>query len=112
MMNLNEQYNQDDFLAFLKDFLPDFEKDIRPVSSTSLQVIKKATFLGISKQLDLGVFELSHSGSQNKRVALATDGFRILKQSATFRALVVFYSADIDEWRLSLMTATPERNER
>jgi len=112
MIDLNKKYNQDAFLTFLKDFLPDFEKDIRTVGSTGLQVVKKASYLGGSKQLDLGVFELSHSGSQTKRIALATDGFRILKQSATFQALVIFYSADTEEWRLSLMTATPESNER
>lgn len=112
MIQLNEKYNREDFLAFLNDFLPDFEKDIRKVNTSGLRTLNEAFSLGSSKKLDLQIFELTHSGSQNKRVALATDGFRIMKQSATFQALVIFNSSDSHSWRLSLMTATPVRNER
>ncbi|MCX6706133.1 MAG: hypothetical protein NTV24_03475, partial [Candidatus Woesebacteria bacterium] len=58
------------------------------------------------------VFELTHKVASGARVALATDGFKMMKQSASFRALVVFQSNDTKDWRLSLMTLTPEPNEK
>lgn len=114
MIQLNEKYNQEDFLDFLSnDFLSDFEKDVRPANSESLTVIAKATYLGKSKSLDLHIFEFSYSESHaNKRVALAMDGFRIMKSTATFNALIIFNPANKNKWRLSLMTASPEKNEK
>ena len=113
-MQLNEKYNREDFLDFLiNHFLTDFEKDIRPVNTQSLTVIKSATYLGQSKSLDLHIFELSYSESHaNKRIALAMDGFRIMKSTATFNALIIFNPQNKNNWRLSLMSASPEKNEK
>src|SRR3990167_7255010 len=113
MIQLNEKYNREDFLNFLNnDFLSDFEKDVRPANSEGLTVITKAAYLGKSKSLDLHIFEFSYSESHaNKRVALAMDGFRIMKSTATFNVLIIFNPANKNKWRLSLMTATPARNE-
>ncbi|HYT40944.1 MAG TPA: hypothetical protein VEP90_01240, partial [Methylomirabilota bacterium] len=35
-----------------------------------------------------------------------------MRSSAIFRALAIFHSPNSDDWRLSLMTATPERTEK
>lgn len=114
MIQLNERYNREDFLNFLNnDFLSDFEKDVRPANSEGFSVITKATYLGKSKLLDLHIFELSYSESHaNKRVTLAMDGFRIMKSTATFNALIIFNPANKNKWRLSLMTASPKKNEK
>lgn len=111
-MNLQQKYNRDDFLEFLKQFLPSFKKDIRPAAASSLQVTKEVFSLGQSADLDLQIFELTHSSSSDARVALAMDGFRMMRDSATYRALVVYHSEKGDDWRLSLMTATPGVNEK
>jgi len=58
------------------------------------------------------VFELSFEGSPNKRVTLTKDAFQVMRSSAIFRALAIFHSPGSDDWRLSLMTATPERTEK
>ena len=87
-MNLNEPYLRQNFTDFLNEFLPDFEKDVRKVSFESLGATSGINYLGKSKKLDLQVFELTHKVSPSARVALATDGFRIMKQSASFRALI------------------------
>lgn len=113
MMQLNNAYNRDDFLKFLEDILlTDFNKDIRPVSTRGFSSIQKAYSLGKSKNLDLQVFEFSFKGSPNKRVTLTKDAFHAMRSHAIFRALAIFHSPESDDWRLSLMTATPGRTEK
>lgn len=112
MMKLDESYNREDFLNFLTDFVPDFEKDIRRVDTDRLRVVQSGSYLGRSRKLNLTVFELSHKVSSGARVSLATDGFQIMKQSASFQALVIYFSPESDDWRISLMTLTPEANEK
>src|SRR5260221_8542221 len=113
MMQLNNTYNRDDFLKFLEEnFLTDFKKDVRPASTQGLSSIQKAYSLGRSERLDLQVFEFSFEGSPNKRVTLTKDAFQVMRSSAICRALAIFHSPNSDDWRLSLMTATPERTEK
>jgi adenine-specific DNA-methyltransferase len=112
MMKLNNTYNRDDFLQFLgEDFLTDFKKDVRPASTQGLSSIQKAYSLGRSESLDLQVFEFSFEGSPNKRVTLTKEAFQVMRSYAIFQALAIFHSPGSDDWRLSLMTATPERSE-
>ena len=111
MIKLNDNYEQLPFLELLQDFLPDFEKDIRKIDVSEFKVFDSGYSLGKSKKLDLQVFEVKHKSSNTARVAIATDGFRLMKQSAVYRALVVFRTESSDDWRLSLMTLNPERNE-
>ena len=111
-MKLNQKYSREDFLLFLKIFIPNFERDIRKVNSPGLKVSKDVYYLGKSADLDIAVFELVHTASSNARISLATDGFRIMKESATYRALVIYQAEDNDDWRLSLMTASPEKNKK
>lgn len=57
-MNLNEKYNRDQFLSFLKEiFLLDYQNDTRPISTSDYKSINKAFSLGRSESLDLQVFE-------------------------------------------------------
>jgi adenine-specific DNA-methyltransferase len=113
MMQLNNTYNRNDFLQFLEEnFLTDFKKDIRPASAQGLSSIQKAYTLGRSERLDLQVFEFSFEGSPNKRVTLTKDAFQVMRSYAIFQALAIFHSPDSDDWRLSFMTATPEKTEK
>jgi len=111
-MNLEKKYNRDDFLSFLNSFVPKFSKDIRRVATNGLQVAKEVFYLGESSELNLSVFELTHSSSADARVALAMDGFRVMRNSAIYRALVIYRADKGEDWRLSLMTATPEVNQK
>ena len=112
-MQLNNDYHRDDFLKFLEeDFLTDFKRDIRPVNTNRLSSIQKANYLGESRILDLQVFEFLFEGSPNKRIALTKDAFSVMRSSAIFKALAIFHSSDNKDWRFSLMTATPEPNEK
>ena len=111
-MNIEKKYNRDDFQVFLKSFVPGFTKDVRSVGTSGLRVTKEIFYLGESSELDLSIFELTHSSSTDARVALAMDGFKVMKDSATYRALVIYRSEKGEDWRLSLMTATPGVNEK
>ena len=112
-MQLNNSYKREDLLRFLEnDFLKDFKLDIRPVNTNGSTTIKKARTLGGSKNLDLQVFEFCLSGSLNKRISLTKDAFSIMKSTATFSALAVFYSIKTENWRFSLMTINPEKTEK
>jgi len=105
-MNLNKVYDRDSFFSFIKDFLPDFKKDVRKADNKSLKVTEDVTFLGESEDLDLSVFELSHSSSNEARVNLATDGFKLMKNHGVYTALVVYKAKQSQNWRLSLLTTS------
>ena len=105
-LELSENYDRSAFLGFAVDLLPEFIRDVRPVAEqiTNFDVV---SLLGVSTKLDLPVFEVRVSGSLSKRISLATDAFKLMKVTASYRALIVFHSGSTNEWRLSLMTSTP-----
>lgn len=111
-MNLNENYSRDDFFDFLNSFIPNFKKDIKRTDVRGLKVTKEAFYLGESEELDLAIFELTHNSSTDARVTLAMDGFRLMKDSASYRALVIYTAKKGSDWRLSLMTASPDVNQK
>ena len=111
-MNLEQKYDRDVFLEFLNSFLPNFAKDIRPARVDGQKVVEEIVYLGESKELDLSVFELTHSSTTDARIALATAGFKVMKVSAVYRALIIYRAGNSDDWRLSLMTAIPGVNQK
>src|SRR3989344_5463539 len=113
MIKLDQKYARQDFIDFLQDtFLKDYVRDVRPVGTQGLSAIKKVTSLGRSDSLDLQIFEFEYTGSVNKRVTLTKEAFQLMKQSASFNALAIFYGQGSDDWRLSFLTANPERTEK
>jgi adenine-specific DNA-methyltransferase len=111
-VELNAKYSREQFIEFLNSFLPGFTKDIREVDVDNLRTLQNGRYLGKNEKLDLQVFELEHKVSPGSRVALASDGFRVMRDSASFQTLISYYNPNIDEWRLSLMMATPVINEK
>jgi adenine-specific DNA-methyltransferase len=105
-MKLDQAYDRLSFQEFLGDFLPGYTKDTRKVDSTS-NLFDSAVQLGSSAELDLLVFEISLDASIEKRIAITTDAFKLMKQYQAYRALIVFRTGNGDRWRLSLMTSTP-----
>jgi len=72
-MNLQDSYNRDDFIEFLNSFIPKYSQDIRRVDSKGLKVTKNVYYLGECPDLDLSIFELTHTSPRDARVALAND---------------------------------------
>lgn len=113
MIDFKKTYSRDEILDFLKDsLLKDFQKDVRTVDIPDQKYIQEAYSLGYSSELELSVFEFLHEGSTEKRVTLTKEAFNVLRDSGSFKAIGIFHSKDTDDWRFSLMTATPTRNEK
>ncbi len=108
MSFLQKAYSRTDFLDFLKnDFLPDFTADKRPVRTHDKSLLKNVEKLGDSSQTNISIFEaVCDDSDHGKRVAITQDAFRVLRDTATRNALVIFYSEKSNNWRLSLLTST------
>lgn len=104
-MILNEPFQRETFLEFLEKFLPTFRKDIRSVSHN--KYFNEVYYLGHSNDLDLQILELSLNGSIDRRVSITTEAFKLMRGIGSYKALVAFRTESDDNWRLSLMTATP-----
>lgn len=108
MSFLQKRYLRDDFLRFLNDdFLPDFVADNRPVRVHDKSLLKNVQKLGDSNSTGVSIFEaICDDSDHGKRVAITQDAFRVLRDTATRNALVVFYSEKSSNWRLSLLTSS------
>lgn len=113
MIDFKSTYSRDEILDFLKNsFIKDFQKDVRTVDVPEQKYIQEAYSLGYSPELELSVFEFLHEGGTEKRVTLTKEAFNVLRDSGSFKAIGIFYSKDTDDWRFSLMMATPVVNEK
>ncbi|HEY4511445.1 MAG TPA: TaqI-like C-terminal specificity domain-containing protein [Candidatus Paceibacterota bacterium] len=114
-MKFDEIYNQEDFLKFLVDFLPDdfvaMDEDI-VIDQRRYKEINQARIIGTCGTLDLQVLEMSHDNENDPRVAIATDAFKILADHWIHKALVVFKSNNSDNYRFSYLTISLDLNER
>jgi len=114
-MKFNEQYNHDDFLNFLSNFLPDDfsekEEDI-VINKERYKEVTKAKILGFSESLDLHVLEMDHARENDPRISIATDAFKILADHWIHRALVVFKNKDSKNYRFSYLTISLDLNDK
>jgi hypothetical protein len=92
-MKFNEKYNQESFIGFVHDFLPEGfllkEEDII-IRKDRYKEITKAKVLGFCESLDLHVLEMDHARENDPRITIATDAFKILADHWIHRALVIF----------------------
>lgn len=105
----SEKYNRNKYLDFLKSYLlpDDFQVDIQEVTdqlSFKANKINQVTVLGNSETLDLAVFEMHHDSENDPRVTISRDAFKILASFNKNRAMVFFTSANLANYRLSLIT--------
>ena len=105
-MILSDPFSQDEFIEFIKGFLPDFKLDIRKVevgSSGFSEVLR----LGESTSLLTSVLIVRSKKNINSRISLTNNSFKILKNHQIYRALIVYVNEDETIWRFSLLTALP-----
>jgi adenine-specific DNA-methyltransferase len=115
MMKFNDKYNQEDFLSFLKDFLPeDFQEKEKNfvLDKSKFKKITQVKELGFCKSLDLYVLEIDHSSESDPRVAIATEAFKVLAQHWAHRALVIFKNTESENYRLSYLTISLDQNDK
>jgi hypothetical protein len=105
-MILSNPFSQNEFIDFIKNFLPEFKLDIRKVevgSSGFSEVLR----LGESSALMTSVLIVRSSKNVNSRISLTNNSFKILRAHNIYRALIVYVNNDDSIWRLSLLTALP-----
>ena len=113
-MKLDQEYNKNEFIDFLGNFLPNFneqEEDII-ISKQRCKKINKAQVLGGSESLDLQVLEVEHESENDPRISIATDAFKILADHWIHKALIIFKSSNSKNYRLSLLTISLDLNEK
>lgn len=110
-MDFSKAYNRQEFIKFLHHFLPeDLTYDETPVELKSKMIYtKQATKLGTSASLDLVVYEVRHNSTNDARVTLSKEAFRMLADEMEDRALVIFIPENNDSnYRFSLIEITLE----
>ena len=106
-MDFQSKYNHRAYVNFFRNqFLPeDFEDTSERIDiNFQSQYIKQAVKIGHVPSLDLSLYEVRHGLENDPRVGLSKDSFRLLAQYGQKRALVLFTSANSDNYRLSLVT--------
>lgn len=106
---LKKEYHVDNFTYVVKDILlPDFVPDKHEVQFSN-SIFNKVTMLGVSQKCDVNVYEVVlNEGTQNRRVTITQEMFRILRGQGINNALVAFSNADRQNYRLSLLTSKYE----
>ena len=107
-MILNEPYSKELFDSFLKDFLPDYQKDERQVRTPDKSILTEVTQLGASRDVNITVLEAEcEETDTNKRIAITQAAFKVLRDHSMRNAIIAFHDG-ADQWRLSLLTSTLE----
>lgn len=111
---LNQAYDRSSFLKFLRSFLDDFSQDIEPLyPQNKSQFANECYRLGRDNELDLEVYEIHHTSTNDARVGIAKDAFKLLlTESVSNRALVVFVPEGSKQWRLSLLQIEADIDEK
>ena len=111
---LNQAYDRSSFLKFLRSFLDDFSQEIEPLyPQNKSQFANECYRLGHDNELDLEVYEIHHTSTNDARVGIAKDAFKLLlTESVSNRALVVFVPEGSKQWRLSLLQIEADIDEK
>lgn len=107
-MILERPYNKEAFEQFLKDFLPDYEKDEHAVRTPDKSILTEVVQLGASKATNVAVLDAEcEETDSGKRIAITQAAFKVLREHGWRNALIAFHDG-ADQWRLSLLTSTLE----
>ena len=108
-MNLQKEFNINEFRNFIQGFLPSFEEDKRSVQSDDKN-FEEVFQLGYDRNLELTVLVIKSKKTIKNRIEVSNSSFRILKKYQIYKALVAYVNEDEPLWRFSLLTALPTRD--
>ena len=108
---ITRPFNRETFLPFLRNFIEDVSIQVERLDTEKCQYTDEAYRLGHDSSLDLEVYEIHHTSTNDARVGIAKDAFKLLfSESLSNRALVVFVPEGSKQWRLSLLQIEAEVN--
>lgn len=107
-MKLNENFNQQEFIKWIEEFLPNFNLNLQKVEiSNNFTGVKNITTLGeYNANTRIYIIETDIDPIRRK-LTLAKDSFCLLKNYGSPNALIAYHSEQSTQWRLSLLTSTP-----
>lgn len=110
---IQEAYNRETFLRFLRTFLPDdYVQNVAQRTNPAHKFTQSVMELGKCASLDLIVLEVHHSSTNDARVGIAQEAFRLMNSLAYRRALIAFIPENSNQWRFSLLEITLEWDEK
>lgn len=106
---LKHEYHLDNFTYLVKELLlPDFTSAKHDVQFNN-EIFYSVKQIGESSACNLTVFEVYlNEGTQNKRVTITQEMFKILRSLRIDNALVSFVNQDENNFRISLLTSKYE----
>ena len=105
--DLKHPFSEDLFLQLNEQLIDmDFKPSQLSISQDSSRLITKAKYYGKFDDLDLHVFVVEHSSTEDARVGVSMDIFKLMKKYSFQNALVAAYSNNSDNWRYSLVTSS------
>lgn len=108
MIDFSIKYAKEDFLVFLKNFLPsDFivSNDELQINETN-EYFQRATLLGTVKSLkELKIIQIERKKSEKSRITITKELFKFLELYGYSQALVITFSAKESHYRFSLISS-------
>ncbi len=108
MFDFSKKYEKENFDNFLVDLLPEdvvfINKDLK--LNESFKYFEKCRLVAEVISLnDLKIIEIKHNSSEKSRVTISKDLFRLLSYFSYLNALIITYSENEKDYRLSLVTS-------
>ncbi|MDA3871842.1 MAG: hypothetical protein PF551_05775, partial [Candidatus Marinimicrobia bacterium] len=108
ILNFNDVYNRANWINFLsQNFLPEDFDNIPEQVKTEFKakyINKNVTYFGISKSLNLKVYEMHHKSENDPRIGLSRDAFKFIDHQKVKNALILFIYENSNNYRFSLIT--------
>ena len=106
-MNLREHYNRETFQTYLRKMIADFAPNLQKLTNLP-EGFREGTILGRSDKIDIAILEVEIQSHLSSRITITRSAFKLMSTHGLFRALVVFKSSNEEQWRISLVTSTPQ----
>lgn len=106
-MNLREHYNRETFQSYLLKMISDYAPSLQKLTNLP-EGFRQGTILGRSDKLDIAILEIEIQSHLSSRITITRSAFKLMSTHGLFRALVVFKSSNEEQWRISLVTSTPQ----
>ena len=111
MFDFSKKYIRKDFLEFLENTLPSDiifkEKEYKIKNSNSL-ITKITNLANIPSLENIEFFEVEHKSINDPRITLTKEIFKVLNKLSINYALIIFYSPDSNNYRLSYIESNYE----
>lgn len=106
MIDFQETYSRENFIPFLRDFLPDWatfvEKDI--IKESYWHFITQAKIIAEEPSLWIKVIEVIQKSENDPRISITKEIFKLMPDNRVKKALVIFTNPKAQSYRFSLVT--------